>query len=100
LGKIGVSVPLKEALNFIMANAFVRDAMFTLLEEEKLIYTSQNFQLAVYNLQSKTGRNACKGLTGGNCIFNTRLEGLSYAVAAQKIVYLVQQSLQLKLSVV
>ncbi|MBA4197990.1 MAG: ethanolamine ammonia-lyase [Chitinophaga sp.] len=53
LGRTGVAIPLKEVLNFKMAHAFARDAVHTLLDEEKLIHDLQVFQLPVFNLQSK-----------------------------------------------
>ena len=53
LGRTGVSVPVNEALQFKMAHAHARDAVFSHLEKEKIFAALQSFQLPVFFLHSK-----------------------------------------------
>lgn len=53
LGKTGISVPAKEMLQFKMDHAHARDAVFSLLDIEKLLTELQSFNLPVYVLKSK-----------------------------------------------
>lgn len=53
LGRTGVSVPVKEVLQFKMAHAHARDAVFSLLDIDKLIHDLEKFNLPVYLLKSK-----------------------------------------------
>ena len=53
LGKKGVSVPAKEMLQFKMDHAHARDAVFSLLEMEKLSEELSAFKLPVFILKSK-----------------------------------------------
>jgi ethanolamine ammonia-lyase small subunit len=53
LGRTGVSVPVQEALQFKMAHAHARDAVFSHLEKEKIFAALQTFQLPVFFLHSK-----------------------------------------------
>ncbi|HRH60047.1 MAG TPA: ethanolamine ammonia-lyase subunit EutC [Chitinophagaceae bacterium] len=53
LGRTGVSVPLDESLQFKMAHAHARDAVYSILQKENLIEALQQFQLAVFSLHSK-----------------------------------------------
>lgn len=54
LGRTGVSIPLKESLQFKMAHAHARDAVFSHLEKEMIFTALQFFQLPVFFLNSKT----------------------------------------------
>jgi ethanolamine ammonia-lyase small subunit len=53
LGRKGVSVPAKEMLQFKMDHAHARDAVFSLLEIEKLSEELSAFNLPVFLLKSK-----------------------------------------------
>lgn len=53
LGRTGVSVPVKEALQFKMAHAHARDAVFSHIEKEKIFTALQFFQQPVFFLHSK-----------------------------------------------
>jgi len=53
LGKTGISVPAKEMLQFKMDHAHARDAVFSLLDVEKLLTELQSFHLPVYVLKSR-----------------------------------------------
>ncbi len=53
LGKKGVSVPAKEMLQFKMDHAHARDAVFSLLEIDKLSKELKSFNLPVFLLKSK-----------------------------------------------
>jgi ethanolamine ammonia-lyase small subunit len=53
LGRTGVSVPLQEALQFKMAHAHARDAVFSHVEKEKIFTALQTFQQPVFFLHSK-----------------------------------------------
>ena len=53
LGRTGVSVPLNEALEFKMAHAHARDAVFSHLDKEGIFTALQFFQLPVFFVQSK-----------------------------------------------
>jgi ethanolamine ammonia-lyase small subunit len=53
LGRTGVSVPVQEALQFKMAHAHARDAVFSHLEKDKIFAALQVFQQPVFFLQSK-----------------------------------------------
>lgn len=58
LGRTGVSIPLKESLAFRLAHAHARDAVFSVLESERISEELQDFQLPVLKLQS-----GCSGRT-------------------------------------
>jgi ethanolamine ammonia-lyase small subunit len=53
LGRTGVSVPVNEVLQFKMAHAHARDAVFSHLEKDKIFTTLQFFQQPVFFLHSK-----------------------------------------------
>jgi ethanolamine ammonia-lyase small subunit len=53
LGRTGISVPVHEALQFKMAHAHARDAVFSLLEKDKIFTALQFFQQPVFFLHSK-----------------------------------------------
>lgn len=53
LGRKGVSLPVKEMLQFKMDHAHARDAVFSLLEIEKLSAALQSFKLPIFFLKSK-----------------------------------------------
>jgi ethanolamine ammonia-lyase small subunit len=53
LGKTGTAIPLKEVLNFKLAFAHARDAVYSLLDYKQLLAELQAFDLPVYSLQSK-----------------------------------------------
>ncbi len=53
LGRTGVAIPLKESLNFKMAHAHARDAVYSELNETALIEDLKKFQLPIYTLHSK-----------------------------------------------
>ncbi len=53
LGRTGVAVPLKEALEFKMAHAHARDAVYSELNEATLIEDLKKFKLPIYSLRSK-----------------------------------------------
>jgi ethanolamine ammonia-lyase small subunit len=53
LGKKGVSLPAKEMLQFKMDHAHARDAVFSLLEIERLSKELRSFNLPVFLLKSK-----------------------------------------------
>ncbi len=58
LGRTGISIPLKECLQFKLAHAFARDAVYSVLQTEVLTQQLQQFQLPVLQLQSQcTDRN-------------------------------------------
>jgi ethanolamine ammonia-lyase small subunit len=52
LGRTGVSIPLKEALEFKLAHAHARDAVYSSLDSHSLHTTLQTFELPIYNLKS------------------------------------------------
>ena len=52
LGRTGVAIPLKEVLQFRLAHAHARDAIYSQLNEAVLIEGLQQFQLPVLGLQS------------------------------------------------
>jgi ethanolamine ammonia-lyase small subunit len=57
LGRTGVSIPLKENLAFRLAHAHARDAVFSVLEMDRIAEELKNFQLPVLRLQTEcTGR--------------------------------------------
>jgi ethanolamine ammonia-lyase small subunit len=58
LGRTGVSIPLKENLAFRLAHAHARDAVFSVLQTDRMAELLQNFQLPVLKLQSR-----CSGRT-------------------------------------
>ncbi len=58
LGRTGVSIPLKENLAFRLAHAHARDAVFSVLETDRIAEQLQDFQLPVLKLQS-----GCSGRT-------------------------------------
>ena len=53
LGKTGISIPVKEMLQFKMDHAHARDAVFSLLDTDELLNELQKFKLPVYVLKSK-----------------------------------------------
>jgi len=53
LGRTGVSVPVKESLNFKLAHAHARDAVYSVLDVDMLIAHLKDFKLPVYLLHSK-----------------------------------------------
>ena len=53
LGRSGVSVPVKEMLHFKMDHAHARDAVFSLLDTDKLLNELKPFNLPVYVLKSR-----------------------------------------------
>lgn len=52
LGRTGISIPLKASLNFKMAHANARDAIYAALEKDKLVDALKIFPLHVYVLQT------------------------------------------------
>jgi ethanolamine ammonia-lyase small subunit len=52
LGKTGVAIPLKEVLEFKLAHALARDAVFSELKTNELYTVLQSFELPVYLLHS------------------------------------------------
>jgi ethanolamine ammonia-lyase small subunit len=55
LGRTGTAVPLKETLNFKLAHAQARDAVYSVLQVDELITSLRLFQLPVYLLHSNAG---------------------------------------------
>jgi ethanolamine ammonia-lyase small subunit len=53
LGRTGVSVPVRESLNFKLAHAFARDAVYSSLAVDPLQNALGIFQLPVYGLHSQ-----------------------------------------------
>jgi ethanolamine ammonia-lyase small subunit len=53
LGRTGVSVPINEVLQFKMAHALARDAVFSHLEKEEIFTALEFFQRPVFFLHSK-----------------------------------------------
>ena len=53
LGRTGISVPLNETLQFKMAHANARDAVYSSLHKDALIESIQSFQLPAFLLHSK-----------------------------------------------
>ena len=53
LGRTGISVPVKEMLQFKMDHAHARDAVFSLLDIDAMLNNLQPFNLPVYVLKSK-----------------------------------------------
>ncbi len=53
LGSTGVAMPLKEVLDFKLAHAHARDAVYSLLNETDLVADLEAFQLPIYSLNSK-----------------------------------------------
>jgi ethanolamine ammonia-lyase small subunit len=53
LGSTGVAMPLKEVLDFKLAHAHARDAVYSLLNETDLVTDLEHFQLPIYSLNSK-----------------------------------------------
>lgn len=53
LGRTGTSIPLKETLQFKLAHAHARDAVYSTLNEMELIKGLQQFNLPVHVLHSK-----------------------------------------------
>lgn len=53
LGRTGVSVPVQEALQFKMAHAHARDAVFSHIEKDKIFTALQFFQQPVFFLHSR-----------------------------------------------
>ncbi len=53
LGRTGVAIPLKEALQFKLAHAHARDAVYAALQEKELMQALQLFHLPIFSLCSK-----------------------------------------------
>jgi len=53
LGRCGISVPVKEMLQFKMDHAHARDAVFSLLDVDTMLNSLKPFNLPVYVLKSK-----------------------------------------------
>lgn len=53
LGRTGASIPLHEALNFKLAHAHARDAIYSVLDLARLRNDLEIFELPVYHLQSR-----------------------------------------------
>lgn len=53
LGRTGTSVPLRELLAFRLAHAHARDAVYSLLETERLLGELEEFKLPVYHVRSQ-----------------------------------------------
>jgi ethanolamine ammonia-lyase small subunit len=53
LGRTGVSVPLKESLDFRLAHAHARDAVYSEINNEVLIDSLKGFQLPIIEINSK-----------------------------------------------
>lgn len=53
IGHTGVSIPLKQLLQFKLAHAHARDAVYSKLDTEKLIAEIQQFNLPVLTIQSQ-----------------------------------------------
>jgi ethanolamine ammonia-lyase small subunit len=53
LGRTGVSIPLKENLQFRLAHAYARDAVYARLSMDNLLDGLQSFQLPILQLQSQ-----------------------------------------------
>jgi ethanolamine ammonia-lyase small subunit len=53
LGRTGSSIPLKEILQFKLAHAHARDAVYSTLNETELINSLQQFNLPIHILHSK-----------------------------------------------
>jgi ethanolamine ammonia-lyase small subunit len=53
IGLVGTTVPLKHSLEFKLAHAHARDAVYSLLDTEKLFGKLQSFELPVLHLQSR-----------------------------------------------
>jgi len=52
LGRTGVAVPLKESLHFKLSHAHARDAVYSVLQSDKLVEMMQQFQLPVITVAS------------------------------------------------
>ena len=53
LGRTGVSIPLKENLDFRLAHAYARDAVYASLELKNLVDGMESFKLPILQLQSQ-----------------------------------------------
>jgi ethanolamine ammonia-lyase small subunit len=53
IGRVGTSIPLKQLLEFKLAHAHARDAVYSLLDTDKLIADLSIFNLPVLQLHSK-----------------------------------------------
>jgi ethanolamine ammonia-lyase small subunit len=58
LGKTGTAIPLKEVLEFKLAFAHARDAVYSLLDNKQLTSELAAFDLPIYSLQSKADSRA------------------------------------------
>ncbi|GAA4307211.1 ethanolamine ammonia-lyase subunit EutC [Mucilaginibacter gynuensis] len=55
LGRAGVSIPVKQSLEFKMAHAHARDAVYSKLHFDELVEAFKQFNLPVVHLHSKAG---------------------------------------------
>ena len=56
IGRVGNSIPLKQSLAFKLAHAHARDAVYSELDAEGLMYQLKQFELPVLQLQSKADK--------------------------------------------
>jgi ethanolamine ammonia-lyase small subunit len=53
IGRVGTSIPLKQALLFKLAHAYARDAVYSELDMDALIIALKQFELPILQLHSK-----------------------------------------------
>jgi ethanolamine ammonia-lyase small subunit len=53
IGRVGTSIPLKESLEFKLAHAHARDAVYSVLDSDGLLTKLREFNLPVLHLHSK-----------------------------------------------
>src|SRR5580698_3164518 len=53
IGRVGNSIPLKQSLEFNLAHAHARDAVYSTLDVDRLIATLKVFELPLLHLHSK-----------------------------------------------
>src|SRR5471030_2992926 len=58
LGTVGSSVPLHHSLEFKLAHAHARDAVYSVLDAEGLSHSLQQFNLPILHLHSKADTRA------------------------------------------
>ena len=58
LGRAGVATPIKEVLSFKMCHAHARDAVYSILNVDKLVESLQQFQIPVIIANSKANNRA------------------------------------------